>query len=62
MMGVPPSDARTLTIWEFLAMRAKWNARHRRPDDDGERVEPPSAEQVRMSQADLYALGIAGSA
>lgn len=61
MMGVSPVDARGLTLWEFLALRTKWNARHRSPDDQ-EKVEPPSAETVRMAQAELFALGIAGSA
>lgn len=56
MMGVPPSDARRLTIWEFTAMRTVWNARHRSGDEP---VTPPSADFVRERQSELYDLGIA---
>jgi hypothetical protein len=40
-------------------MRTKWNARHRSPDEPGA---PPSVEQVRASQRELFNLGIAGTA
>lgn len=42
-------------------MRQIWNKRHERPDADDE-LEPPTAEQVRAAQAELYELGIAGKA
>lgn len=62
MMGVPPDQARRLSLWEFLAIRTKWNARHRTPGDAADKVEAPSVETVRMSQADLIERGIAGNA
>lgn len=63
MMGIPPSDAKRLTIWEFTAMRTVWNRRHKQDgDDDGEGVELPSEEFVRARQEELAAQGITGPA
>jgi hypothetical protein len=61
MGGIPPSEAKRLTYWEFTAMRHVWNARHENPDAD-DTVEPPTVEQVRAAQAELTELGIAGRA
>ncbi len=61
MMGIPPSDARELDLWEFSAMRATWNARHRPEGDEGGDVEAPDAEFVRARQEELAALGIANA-
>jgi hypothetical protein len=61
MMGIPPSDAKRLTYWEFTAMRHGWNERHKLPDAEGEPVEAPSIEFVRARQAELHALGISGT-
>ena len=60
MMGVPPDQARRLTLWEFTAMRANWNKRHKAANDgDGEPVDLPSEEFVRQRQLELAQLGIA---
>lgn len=59
MGGIPPSEAKRLTYWEFTALRYQWNTRHKR-DDDGESVEPPTEEFVRNAQMELRELGIAG--
>lgn len=61
MGGIPPSEAKRLTYWEFTALRYEWNERHKRDGDDGEPVEAPSEEFVRERQAELYELGIAGT-
>lgn len=60
MMGIPPSEAKRLTYWEFTAMRHGWNERHKPPAEAGE-VEAPSVEFVRARQAELHALGISGT-
>jgi hypothetical protein len=63
MGGIPPSEAKRLTYWEFTAMRHEWNERHKSPADrENEAVEPPTLETVRAAQAELYELGIAGKA
>ena len=28
MMGIPPSEARALSYWEYTALLAVWNERH----------------------------------
>ena len=61
-MGIPPSEAKRLTYWEFTAMRHTWNQRHKTDDKDGGPATPPSEEFVRARQAELLASGIAGSA
>jgi hypothetical protein len=62
MMGVPPEQAQRLTYWQYTAMRAVWNERHRRPDgDDGSPVQPPDEDFVRQRQAELAELGISGT-
>lgn len=58
-MGIPPDQAKRLTVWEFTAMRSVWNARHKRPDDDDEPLDLPTEEFVRQRQAEIAALGIA---
>jgi len=61
MGGIPPSEAKRLTYWEFTAMRHVWNLRH--PTDDGDEPAPlPDEDFVRQSQAELLASGIAGRA
>lgn len=60
MMGCPPDQTRRLTLWEYTAMRAVWNARHK-TDDPNEPAEPPSADFVRARQAELVELGISGT-
>lgn len=49
MMGVDIREARQMSYWEFTAMKAVWNARHR-PEDE---VAPPDGETMRkrMEQA-----------
>lgn len=59
MGGLPPSEAKRLTYWEFTALRHEWNKRHNSDDADG--VTPPSVDFVRERQAELHALGISGT-
>lgn len=61
MMGLGPSEAKRLTYWEFTALRHEWNERHKGEDDKGAPVEPPSVDFVKERQAELAALGIAGT-
>lgn len=61
MGGIPPSETKRLTYWEFTAMRHQWNERHKRDGDD-DPAEPPSEDFVREAQAELIELGIAGRA
>lgn len=61
MMGLQPDQAKRLTLWEYTATRAKWNARHKTDGPAGEPVEPPTAEFVRARQAELAELGISGT-
>ena len=62
MMGIPPSEAKRLTYWEFTAMRHEWNVRHRSDEADGGPVQAPSEEFVRAAQLELAELGISGKA
>jgi len=60
MMGVPPDQARRLTLWEFTAMRANWNKRHKQTNGgDDEPVDLPDVDFVRQRQLELAQLGIA---
>lgn len=60
MGGLPPSEAKRLTYWEFTALRHEWNERHKSPED-AEAVKPPSVDFVRQRQQELLSLGISGS-
>lgn len=40
MNGIPPSEAKCLTYWEYTAMLTEWNARH----EAEEKVEAPDFE------------------
>lgn len=59
MGGIPPSEAKRLTYWEFTAMRHVWNLRHK--TDDDEKMPLPDEAFVRERQAELLELGIAGT-
>jgi hypothetical protein len=61
MMGIPPSEAKRLTYWEFTAVRATWNERHESGTPTGEPAEPPSEDFVRARQRELVTLGISGT-
>lgn len=61
MMGVAPSEAKRLTLWEYTALRAVWNARHKVEGDGGEPAELPDEEFVRRRQAELSELGLSGT-
>lgn len=61
MGGMPPSEAKKLTYWEFTALRYEWNERHKGDGIEGEPAEPPSEDFVRERQAELDALGISGT-
>lgn len=60
MGGLPPSEAKRLTYWEFTALRHEWNARHKSEDESGD-VELPTVEFVRARQEELRELGISGT-
>lgn len=46
MMGMPPSEAKRLTWWEYQALLWNWNDRHA-ADGDGPAPEPPTPESVQ---------------
>lgn len=48
MMGIPPSEAKKLTWWEYQAMLWTWNDRHAQPED--EEVAAPDADYVARRQ------------
>jgi hypothetical protein len=56
MMGVQPSEARSLTWWEYQAMLWTWNDRH---STEEEPVEAPEAAFVERRQQRLADRGIA---
>ena len=60
MGGIPPSEAKALTYWEYTALRHEWNERHK-SEGDLEPVEAPTEEFVRARQAELAELGISGT-
>lgn len=52
------ADARTLTFWEYTAMRWNWNDRHKRKDENGGDAVAPDAEswgrlQERLASSHL---------
>lgn len=50
-----------MTLWQYTAMLAVHNKRHAEADNGaGEPVVPPTEDEVRAAQAELYELGIAG--
>lgn len=57
MMGIPPSEAKRLTWWEYSALMAEWNARHAPPEAEAE-VEAPTAEQMEASARAAAAMGL----
>lgn len=61
MMGFGPFEAGRLTYWQYTAMRHVWNTRHDSTDDSGGDIELPSVDFVKQKQAELVALGIAGT-
>lgn len=60
MMGVPPDQAKRLTIWEFTAMREVWNDRHKTEDADDD-ITLPTEEFVLQRHEELRKYGIPGS-
>lgn len=42
MMGIPPGEAKTLSLWEYEALLWNWNESH---STDGD-IEPPDPEQT----------------
>ncbi len=61
MMHIGPTEALTLDLHDYTAMRTIWSDKHAPADgDDGEPVDPPDEDYVRAAQAELYELGIAG--
>jgi len=57
MMGIPPSEAKALTWWEYQAMLWNWNDRH--STDEQEEVEAPDADFIRRRQERLADKGLA---
>jgi hypothetical protein len=59
MMGIPPSEAKRLTWWEYQALLWNWNDRHPQPGEDGDPAEAPDAEFVARRHEMLERRGIA---
>ncbi len=57
MMGIPPSEIRTMAWWEFQALRVTWNERHD-PDADGEPAEAADSDFIARRQERLAAMGM----
>jgi len=57
MMGVPPSEARRLSWWEYQAMLWNWNDRHT-PEEEQE-VEAAPADFVARRMQRLADMGLA---
>jgi len=45
-MGIAPSEARKLSLWDYEAVLVEWNKLHNTNDD----VEPASVEQFQQSE------------
>lgn len=58
MGGLPPSETRALSWWEYQGMLWHWAERHR-TDDEQDEVEAPDAAFVMKRQAQLERAGIA---
>ncbi len=53
-MGVPPSDAGRLSLWEYQGMLWHWNEAHK-TDDAPDAAPPPDADRVRANLAAINA-------
>lgn len=58
MGGIPPSEVKAMTWWEYQGLLWNWNDRHKGPDDS-EPAEAPDAGFVMKRQAQLERSGIA---
>lgn len=50
-MGIPPSEAGRLSLWQYTALVHHWNERH--GDGKGAPVTPPDRETFRRARAAL---------
>ncbi|MGJ8477249.1 hypothetical protein [Sphingobium yanoikuyae] len=56
MGGIPPTEAKALTLYEYQAMLHNWEQAHKTGD---EQPEPPSIEETEERRRRLEARGIA---
>jgi hypothetical protein len=56
MGGIPPSEAKALTLYEYQAMLHNWEQAHKTGD---EAPEPPSIEETEERRRQLEARGVA---
>lgn len=54
MGGIPPSEAKALTLYEYQALIHNWELAHA----TGESIEPPSIEETEARRAKLEARGV----
>lgn len=54
-MGIPPSEAGRLTLWEYQGMLWHWNEAHK-PADATPEAPPPDLDRVRANLAAINAL------
>ncbi|WEK42984.1 MAG: hypothetical protein P0Y64_16825 [Candidatus Sphingomonas colombiensis] len=57
MMGIPPSEFKRLSWWEYQALVATWSARHD-PEGTASPAEAPDADFVAKRQARLAKRGL----
>lgn len=57
MMGIPPSEFKRLSWWEYQALVATWSERHD-PEGNGRPAEAPDAEMVAKRHEALARRGL----
>lgn len=57
MMGIQPSEAKALTLWEYGALVTTWSERHD-PEGASQPVEAPDAAMVARRQQRLAERGL----
>lgn len=55
MGGMPPSEAKRLTLWEYQALLHNWEQAHSTGE---EKPEPPSIEETERRRQALEARGV----
>lgn len=54
MMGIPPSEAKAMSLLEYQALMYRWNEAHAAESD----IEPPSIEETEQAFAHAAKIGM----